>query len=78
MWFWTRLRKQSEEMENTHTGEIELAQKMRDEATNEMWELKLQKSEVTSLLRKLARRRELNHFGEELTVSFRPRGPSSV
>lgn len=74
MWFWRRLKRESEAQERVHTGDIELAQQMRDEASSEMWELKLQKSEVASLLRKLSRRRELNHFGEELTVSFRPRG----
>lgn len=53
------------------TGE---AQIIRAEARDELHELYRQSHEVASISRKLARRRELNHFGEELTVSFQPKG----
>ncbi|MBK0420145.1 hypothetical protein JD276_13995 [Leucobacter sp. CSA1] len=53
------------------TGE---AQVIRQEAQNEMYELNLQAGEVDSIMRKLVRRREQNHFGRDLSVTFRPRG----
>lgn len=53
------------------TGE---AQVIRQESQWEMQQLREQSEDVASVARKLKRRRELNHFGEELTVSFRPRG----
>lgn len=53
------------------TGE---AQIMRQEANEELKRLHRQSYEVVSITDRLHRRRELNHFGEEITVSFRPRG----
>lgn len=53
------------------TGE---AQVIREQAEAEKRELFEQRFEIASLSRKLARRREANHFGEELSISFRPRG----
>lgn len=53
------------------TGE---AQIMRDESKEELKRLQRQRYEVASITDRLHRRRELNHFGEEITVSFRPRG----
>jgi len=70
MRFWKRRKEEEEALERAHTGEIEQAQQLRDEASQEMLELQIQKYEVSSLVRKLARRRELNHFGEDISVSF--------
>lgn len=47
---------------------------IREQAEVELYELKLQSPEVESMRRRLVRRREQNHFGEELSVTFRPRG----
>lgn len=57
--------------------DLDEAQEIRDEAQREMFELNTQKNEVRNLVYRLARRREKNHFGDELTVSFRPRGMGS-
>lgn len=73
MWFWWRRKKEAEDL-TVHTGEIEQAQQIRDEANQEMFELYVQKPEVDSLVRKLARRRVQNHFGEEMHISFTRRG----
>lgn len=59
------------------TDDTDEIKRMRASAEQEKWELQLQKPEVESLVRKLKRRRELNHFGEELQVSFRPRNGHS-
>lgn len=53
------------------TGE---AQVMRQESKEELKRLQRQRYEVRDIADRLHRRRELNHFGEEMTVSFRPRG----
>lgn len=53
------------------TGE---AQQIRQQTRAEMVELLGQAPEVESMLRKLARRREVNHFGRDLSVTFNPRG----
>lgn len=53
------------------TGE---AQVMRQESKEELKRLQRQRYEVSDIADRLHRRRELNHFGEEMTVSFRPRG----
>lgn len=54
--------------------DIEEARALQDEAKQEMYELSTQGVEVRNLVYRLARRRDQNHFGDELTVSFRPRG----
>lgn len=43
------------------------------EAKNELREVRMQNMEVESMLRKLERRRQQNHFGEEITISWTPR-----
>jgi 2-iminoacetate synthase ThiH len=53
--------------------DITQAQDMQNSAREEMWELLTQQLEVRTLAKRLARRRERNHFGEELTVSFHPK-----
>lgn len=65
---WRRKRKPVEVPDDT--GE---AQAIRLETETELHYLKLQSPEVESIRRRLARRREQNHFGEELSVTFRPR-----
>lgn len=50
------------------------AQAIRREAVREMAELKAQQAEVESLARKLNRRRALNHFGQDVQITFTPRG----
>lgn len=69
MWGRKRKAKTTEEPVN----DIEQAQGMRADAKAEMDELLTQKLEVWTLARALSRRRVQNHFGEELTVSFRPK-----
>ena len=54
--------------------DIDQARALQDEAKQEMYELSTQGVEVRNLVYRLTRRRDQNHFGDELTVSFRPRG----
>lgn len=65
-------RKRKNVVENP-VDDIDQAQDMRASAREEMFELLTQQLEVQTLARRLARRRERNHFGEELTVSFHPK-----
>lgn len=53
------------------TGE---AREYRAEAERELAVLQAQAFEVESLTRKLQRRRLQNHFGRDISVTFRPRG----
>ncbi|WP_442354826.1 DUF7620 family protein [Leucobacter japonicus] len=52
------------------TGQARAA---RSAALAQLRRLHEQKAEVCSLKERLERRREWNHFGEEISVSFRPR-----
>lgn len=52
------------------TGEAMI---IRGEAARDRAEVHAQQSEVDSLARRLERRRQLNHFGEDLRISFAPR-----
>lgn len=55
-------------------GDILEAQKIRAEAEQDMRHLRAQAPYVARLTSRLVERRELNHFGDEITVSFTPRG----
>lgn len=72
---WGRKRRAAQERQRriaaADTGQ---AQAIRREAEQELVELQAQQVEVESLARKLNRRRVQNHFGEQLTLTFNPRG----
>lgn len=53
------------------TGE---AQVIREEARQEIESLEARAPLVTYLVQQLAKRRLQNHFGEEIQITFRPRG----
>lgn len=46
------------------------AQEYREEARRELAELRAQSAEVDSITRKLQRRREQNHFGRDIQITF--------
>ena len=50
------------------------ARAIRAEAQRELAELRAQQDEVESIARRLERRRKQNHFGRDLSVTFRPKG----
>lgn len=54
-------------------SDVKQAREMRAEATGDMEALQAQAPLVTRLAELLVERRKLNHFGEELTVTFTPR-----
>ena len=72
---WGRKRRSVREHESravaADTGQ---AQAIRAATVEEKRELEQQRIEIESNARKLSRRREQNHFGEQLTLTFRPRG----
>ncbi len=53
--------------------DVDEARRLRAEATGDMRALKAQAPLVSRLADILIERRRLNHFGEELTVTFTPR-----
>lgn len=53
------------------TGEAKV---IRAEAEAELVELAAQADEVESMVRKLERRRRQNHFGRDISITFRPKG----
>lgn len=65
---WPRKRK------STTTADVVEARKLRAEAVKDMRQLEAQASYVTQLSRSLIERRAQNHFGDDLQITFRPRG----
>lgn len=53
------------------TGDAQIIQQ---EAQNELRELRSQAPLISAIADKLARRRNQNHFGEEIQITFKPRG----
>lgn len=53
------------------TGEAKV---IRAEARRELEVLEAQAGEVESMVRKLERRRQQNHFGRDISITFRPKG----
>jgi len=54
--------------------DVEEARRMREAAAKELEQIRAQDAEVTELARRLQLRRIRNHFGEDIQVTFRPRG----